>query len=290
MIASRKLGSPVKDGIAFFKESGYLSLTVGGAVFAAIVVTAAAARLLFPGDPTDMVTTPLLWPGQSGLFPLGTTSLGQDVAAGLVWGARASLQVGILAAAVGLLLGLVAGTLAGYCGGWIDAVLVRVIALFQTMPPFLLVVVIVAIDEPTLRTISLAIGLAGWPTVARLVRAQVRSLRQAEFVLAARCQGYGTTRIVLGEILPNALPPVIATVSVLVANAILMEAGLSFLDMGDPNIVSWGSMIGAARDTLRIDWYLAVLPGLAIALTVLSLNLVSDGLTEVLSPRRRAAP
>jgi peptide/nickel transport system permease protein len=161
----------------------------------------------------------------------------------------------------------------------------RVVELFQTTPTFLLVVVIVAIGEPTLQVIALAIGLASWPTVARLVRAQFRSLREADFVMAARSLGYSNGRIIVQEILPNALPPVVVAASVMIANAILTEAGLSFLNMRDPNIVSWGGMIGAGRDLLRTAWFLTALPGVAIALAVLSLNLVGDGLNEILNPR-----
>ena len=138
---------------------------------------------------------------------------------------------------------------------------------------------------PVLEVLDLAIGFATWPTVARLVRAEFRTLRSTDFVMAARSLGYGTTRIIFGEILPNALPPVIVTTSVMAAGAILTEAGLSFLGMGDPNLVSWGSMIADGRSMLRTEWYVTALPGIAITLTVLSLNLVGDGLNDILNPR-----
>lgn len=259
---------------------------VGGVIILGFVVMLALfAGWLFPSDPQDMVGPPLLWPGDDAEFPLGTDSLGRNVLALLVHGARASLLVGISAAAIGLAIGMVVGSVAGFFGGWVDILLTRLIELFQTTPTFLLVVVIVAIREPSLQTIALAIGLASWPTVARLVRAQFRSLRESDFVVAARSLGYSRTRIIVQEILPNALPPVIVAASVMIANAILTEAGLSFLNMRDPNVVSWGGMIGDSRDQLRNAWFLTALPGAAIAATVLSLNLVGDGLNEILNPR-----
>ncbi len=261
------------------------TFVAGVAILGIVVLLALFAGWLFPTDPQDMVGPPLLWPGDDAEFPLGTDSLGRNVLALLVHGARASLLVGISAAAIGLAIGMVVGSVAGFFGGWVDILLTRLIELFQTTPTFLLVVVIVAIREPSLQTIALAIGLASWPTVARLVRAQFRSLRESDFVVAARSLGYSRTRIIVQEILPNALPPVIVAASVMIANAILTEAGLSFLNMRDPNVVSWGGMIGDSRDQLRNAWFLTALPGAAIAATVLSLNLVGDGLNEILNPR-----
>ncbi len=261
------------------------SFMLGLLILAAVVAIAAGAGWLFPGDPLDMAGTPTVWPGQDPAFPLGTDSLGRNVAAGLAYGARVSLLVGVSAAGIGLAIGTLIGAVSGYIGGWPDIALVRLTELFQTVPTFLLVIVIVAIGQPSAPVIAVAIGLASWPTVARLVRAQFRSLREAEFVTAARSLGYGAPRIIFREILPNAMAPIIVTASVMVANAILTEAGLSFLNMGDPNLVSWGSMISDGRPLLRTAWFLTALPGGAIALTVLSLNLVGDGLNDLLNPR-----
>jgi peptide/nickel transport system permease protein len=261
------------------------AFAAGVIILSLFVLMAIFADWLCPGDPFDMVGQPVLWPGQDPEFPLGTDSLGRDVLSGLVHGARVSLLVGVTAAAIGLAIGTVVGALAGFFGGWVDTWLLRIVELFQTTPTFLLVVVIVAIGEPTVQTIAVAIGIASWPTVARLVRAQFRSLREADFVMAARSLGYGNIRIIVQEIMPNALPPIIVAASVMIANAILTEAGLSFLNMRDPNLISWGGMIGAGRDLLRTAWFLTALPGVAIALAVLSLNLVGDGLNEILNPR-----
>jgi peptide/nickel transport system permease protein len=269
---------------ALLRRPGALA---GLLLLALVFAVALAAPLLYPGDPLDIVGEPLLRPGQDAAHWLGTDHLGRDLAAGLAHGARVSLLVGFVAAAVGVLVGTLVGSAAGYFGGRVDAVLTWLVEIFQTTPTFLLVIVIVAITHSSLEVIALVIGLTSWDTVARLVRAQVRGLLSSDLVLAARSQGFGHGRIVFREILPNALPPVVVTASVLVAGAILMESALAFLGVGDANQVSWGSMIGAGRDMLRTAWYLTAIPGLALAVTVFSLNLVGDALIEALNPRLR---
>lgn len=259
---------------------------VAGLLILALVVAAALlAPILFPDDPLEMAGRPLQWPGQNPRFPLGTDALGRDVLAGLVHGARVSLLVGTAATLVGLLAGILVGASAGYFGGAVDDVLVKLVEIFQTVPGFILLIVLVAIAQPSVPAITLAIGAVSWPQVARLVRAQFRALKEKEFVAAARALGYGHGRIIFREILPNALPPVIVLASVTVATAILMESALSFMSLGDPNVVSWGSMIGTGRELLRTAWYLSAVPGLAIVLTVLALNLIGDGLNDALNPR-----
>ena len=261
---------------------------IGGlTLLVAMLILALAAGQIFPGDPLDMVAAPFLPPGQEAEVPLGSDSLGRNVAAGLAHGARVSLLIGFGAVGVSLLIGTVVGTLAGYYGGRLDNVLVRLTELFQTVPTFLLVIVLVAIGRPSVELIALAIGLATWPTIARLVRAEFRRLRESDFVMAARSLGYSNARIIWHEIMPNALPPIIVTTSVMIATAILVESALAFLGLGDPNRVSWGSMIGAGRDMLRTAWHLTALPGAMLVLTVLSLNLVGDALNDALNPRLR---
>jgi peptide/nickel transport system permease protein len=260
----------------------------GALVLLLIAALALAAPWLFPGDPLDMVAQPLLWPGADPAYPLGTDSLGRDLLAGVAHGARASMLIGLAAAAFGLSIGTLAGACAGYFGGWTDAALGRLIELFQATPAFLFMIVVVSIAPPTIGIISFSIGITSWTTVARLVRAEFRALKERDFVLAARSLGYGNARIIFAEILPNALPPIIVTTSVMVATAILMESALSFLGLGDPNRVSWGSLIGSGRDMLRTAWSLTAIPGAAIMVAVLSLNLVGDGLNEALSPRLRS--
>jgi len=257
-----------------------------GIAFLLLVIAAALlAPLLFPGDPLAMVGKPFLWPGQEAALPLGTDSMGRNVLAGIVHGARISLFVGLAATALGLGFGIVIGAVAGYFGGWVDDLLVRLIEIFQTLPNFVLLVVLVAIAQPSALTVTVAIAIVSWPMVARLTRAEFRSIREKDYVEAARSLGYGHARIIFREILPNALPPLIVTSSVMVASAILMESALSFMGLGDPNVVSWGSMIGAGREMIRTAWYLTALPGIAIVFTVLSLNLIGDGLNDALNPR-----
>nr|WP_084135677.1 ABC transporter permease [Pollutimonas bauzanensis] len=263
-----------------------MNAVAGLALLVFFVFVALAADWLAPGDPLDMVGPALLWPGQDAAFPLGTDSMGRDILAGLVHGARASLAVGVASTAIVLLIGLLVGAVGGYFGGYIDDVLSRLTVIFQTMPTMLLVIVIVAIAGSSIGVIALAIGLGSWPTIARLVRAQFRSLRESDLVMAARSLGYSDTRIIFREILPNAMAPVVVTASVMVATAILIESGLSFLGMGDPNIVSWGMMIADGREMLRTEWFLTALPGAAVSLAVLSLNLLGDGLNDALNPRQ----
>ncbi|CAN7698719.1 ABC transporter permease [Rhizobium rhizogenes] len=257
----------------------------GLAFLAAVALAALLAPVIYPGDPMEMVSRPFLWPGQNGAYPLGTDSMGRDVLAGILHGARVSLLVGIAATLLGLGAGITIGALAGYFGGLVDDVLVKLIEIFQTIPSFVLLVVLVAIAQPTTTTVTVAIALVSWPTVARLTRAEFRGIREKDYVLAARSLGFGHGRIIFREILPNALPPLIVTSSVMVASAILMESALSFMGLGDPNQVSWGSMIGSGRDVIRTAWYLTALPGLAIVFTVLALNLIGDGLNDALNPR-----
>lgn len=257
----------------------------GIAVLTIIALAALLAPVLYPGDPLEMVARPFLWPGQNAAYPLGTDSMGRDVLAGILHGAWISLTVGIAATLLGLGVGVTVGALAGYFGGLVDDLLVKLIEIFQTIPSFVLLVVLVAIAQPTTTTVTAAIAIVSWLTVARLTRAEFRAIREKDYVLAARSLGFGHARIILREILPNALPPLIVTSSVMVASAILMESALSFMGLGDPNRVSWGSMIGSGRDVIRTAWYLTALPGLAIVFTVLALNLIGDGLNDALNPR-----
>lgn len=263
---------------------GNIPAMIGMVALLAVVLIALAAPWLYPGDPLDMVARPLLWPGADARFPLGTDAMGRDVAAGVAHGARVSLLVGLAAAAIGLGVGTVVGALSGYYGGLTDRLLGRVVELFQTIPQFMLLIVIVALIGPSITVVTIGIGIVTWPTVARLVRAEFRSLRERDFVLAAQAAGLRDSRIMLAEILPNALPPIIVTSSVLVAAAVLMEAALAFLGLSDQNLTSWGSMIGSGRDVLRTAWYLTVIPGIAIVVLVLALNFVSDGINEAINP------
>jgi len=220
-------------------------------------------------------------------FPMGTDMLGRDVLSGLVHGARVSLMVGLAAASAALVFGVLLGAVAGYAGGWVDDVLMSVTEFFQTIPQLVMAVLVVAILSPTLPSVVAAIALVSWPPVARLVRTEFLSLREREFVQAAVVIGQSPARIVLTQILPNAMSPIIVMGSFMLATAILTEAALSFLGLGDRNYMSWGSMIGAARSVIRQSWWLSIGPGLAILLTVLAINLVGEGLNDALNPHLR---
>lgn len=264
-----------------------LEVMLGSLLLASVLLMALLADGLYPGDPLEMVAQPFLWPGDDAQFPLGTDSLGRNVAAGIFHGARVSLQIGTIAVVVSVVIGLIAGASAGYFGGKTDRIVTRISELFQTFPAFLLVVVLVAIGHPTVNYIAGAIGVASWPMIARLVRAECRLLRHQEFVLAAQTLGYSPLRILVREVVPNLLPTLVVTLSVMMANAILTESSLGFLGFSDPNRISWGGMIGDGRQSLQNAWYLAVLPGSALAATILALNLLGDAINDWLNPRRK---
>ena len=257
---------------------------VGGvAVLVLVGLVAALAGWFFPYSPWDMQGAPFQPPGDPG-FLLGSDSLGRDVAAGIAYGARVSLLIGGISTVVALLFGVTLGAIAGYAGGALDDVIMRFTEFFQTVPSFVLAIVLVAIFSPSLSSIVAAIAIVSWPPVTRVIRAEFLSLRSREFVQAAHVLGRSHTAIVFREILPNALAPLIVLASLMVANAILLESGLSFLGLGDPNLMSWGFMIGAGRSVIRLAWWMSVFPGLAIFLTVLALNLIGEGLGDALNP------
>ena len=262
------------------------SAVMGLVILAAVIALAATASMFFPDDPFRLVGRSMSPPGENG-FLLGSDTLGRDVAAGIAHGARVSLLIGLLATTVAVALGVVLGGVAGYFGGWIDDVVMRVTEMFQTIPSFLFAILLVAILKPSIASIVIAIAVVSWPAVARLVRGEFSSMRNREFVQACHVVGMGDARIMLREILPNCLSPIIVTASLMVATAILIESGLSFLGLGDPNVISWGFQIGAGRTVLRSAWWVCTFPGIAILLTVLAINLVGEGLNDALNPRLR---
>ena len=271
---------------AFWKRfSRNRGAVLGLIILAVVIAIAIVAPILYPQSPWKMVQRPFLQPFTLPAFPLGTDTLGRDVASGLAHGARVSLLIGIVSTFVALLIGVPIGAIAGFAGGRIDDALMRLTELFQTVPNFALAIVLVAIFQPSLASIVMAIAVVSWPPVARLVRAEVLSLKTREFVDAARLAGLSGRAILMREVLPNALSPIIVMASLMVATAILVESSLSFLGLGDPNAMSWGFMIGAARTVIRNAWWLSFFPGLAILLTVLSLNLIGEGLSDALNPR-----
>jgi peptide/nickel transport system permease protein len=256
---------------------------VGLATLVFVVIVAVAAPLVFPASPWEMAGAPFQRP--FGEFPLGTDMLGRNVLSGIVHGARVSLMVGVVSTVFAVTLGLAFGALAGYFGGVLDDALMRFTEFFQTIPSFVFAIVLVAIFRPSIVSIVAAIAIVSWPPVARLVRGEFLSLRRREFVQAAVVVGESHLQIILGQILPNALSPVIVMASLMIASAILLESALSFLGLGDPNMMSWGYMIGASRSVIRQAWWMSTFPGIAIFLTVLALNLVGEGLSDAMNPR-----
>ena len=251
-----------------------------------VILMAVIANWIYPDDPFRLAGKPMSSPGTNG-FLLGSDTLGRDVAAGIAHGAKTSILIGLLATIAAVFIGIIFGALAGYYGGVIDDALMRVTEIFQTIPSFVFAILLVAIMKPSIESIVIAITVVSWPAVARLVRGEFMSLKNREFVQACHTLGMNDSRIMMREILPNCLSPVIVIGSLMVATAILIESGLAFLGLGDPNIMSWGFQIGAGRTMLRSAWWVCTFPGIAILITVLAINLVGEGLNDAFNPRLR---
>lgn len=251
-----------------------------------VILMAVIANWIYPDDPFRLAGKPMSSPGTNG-FLLGSDTLGRDVAAGIAHGAKTSILIGLLATIAAVFIGIIFGALAGYYGGVIDDALMRVTEIFQTIPSFVFAILLVAIMKPSIESIVIAITVVSWPAVARLVRGEFMSLKNREFVQACHTLGMHDSRIMMREILPNCLSPVIVIGSLMVATAILIESGLAFLGLGDPNIMSWGFQIGAGRTMLRSAWWVCTFPGIAILITVLAINLVGEGLNDAFNPRLR---
>jgi peptide/nickel transport system permease protein len=259
----------------------------GAFILLLIVLAAAFGPLFFENGPWDMVARPMIPPFTNADYPFGTDGLGRDVGAGLVHGARVSLMIGITAMVLSTTIGTLVGAIGGWYGGWVDDVLGRITDTFQTMPFLLFALAFVAVLSPSVWTIILSLGVVTWPPVARLVRGEMMSLRSREFVLAAVGIGMSNTRVIFRQVLPNCATPIIVMASVKVATAILAESSLAFLGLGDPNAISWGTMIGQAKDMIRSAPYLTIVPGTAILMAVMAFSLIGDGLNDALNPRLR---
>ena len=262
------------------------SAVFGLIILFVVILMAIIANWIYPDDPFRLAGKPMSSPGTNG-FLLGSDTLGRDVAAGIAHGAKTSILIGLLATIAAVFIGIIFGALAGYYGGVIDDALMRVTEIFQTIPSFVFAILLVAIMKPSIESIVIAITVVSWPAVARLVRGEFMSLKNREFVQACHTLGMNDSRIMMREILPNCLSPVIVIGSLMVATAILIESGLAFLGLGDPNIMSWGFQIGAGRTMLRSAWWVCTFPGIAILITVLAINLVGEGLNDAFNPRLR---
>jgi peptide/nickel transport system permease protein len=251
-----------------------------------IIIIAIIGPYIYPTDPFDMVWAPFSPPGADG-FLLGTDYLGRDLMAALIHGARVSIVIGVAAAFMSVFIGVTVGALAGFYRGWVEEVLMRITEFFQVLPTLLFSMVIVALFGASLPMITFAIGIVSWTAVARITRSEFLRVRELEYVTASRASGATNRKLMFQIILPNALPPIIVQAALMVGSAILFEAGLSFLGLTDPNVVSWGQVIGSNRQYILDASYTVTIPGIAIFVTVLAISLVGDGLNDALNPKLR---
>jgi len=268
----------------FFRNK---AAVVGLLLLIGVIFMTYVGPFFYTEDPSDIVARPLKGPGAEDVPLLGTDYLGRDVLAGVVNGGSTSLRVAAVAALLIVFIGLTIGSLSGFYGGRIDSALMRFTELFQVLPALLFSLVVVALFEPKPLTISIAIGIVLWPQLARITRAEFLRLKNQEFVKAAKAIGASDLRIIMRVILPNALPPIIVATTLVMGSAILFEAALSFLGLGDPNNVSWGLSIGLNRANFLTSWWTVTFPGLAIFVTVLSFSLIGDGLQDAFNPKLR---
>ena len=260
---------------------------VASIVLSIVVLAAIFGPMLHPVDPFEMVWAPFTPPGQDG-FVLGTDYLGRDMLAALLNGGRVSLTIGLVAALMSVFIGISFGALAGFYRGLVEEVLMRITEFFQVLPTLLFSMVIVALFGASLEVVTIAIGVVSWTAVARITRAEFLRIRELEYVTASRAAGASNVTLMTRVILPNALPPIIVQAALMVGSAILFEAGLAFLGLSDPNVVSWGQIIGSNRPYILDAGFTVTIPGLAIFVTVLSISLIGDGLNDALNPKLRA--
>lgn len=281
------IGAPVKgQAVRMFVRNK--AAVFGLCLLIAILVMTFIVPLWYVKDPLDVaVARPHTAPFTEGAPLLGTTDLGQDVLAITIYGGRTTLRVAGMAALIIVFIGVTIGSLSGYYGGFVDSLLMRITEFFQVLPGILFAVVVVALFEPGFWTITFAIGSITWPGIARLTRAEFLRLKNLEFVKAARAIGSSDLRIITRVILPNALPTLIVSATLIMGTAILFEAGLAFLGLADVNQATWGLAIGEGRRAFQVNWWAVTFPGLAIFCTVLGLSLVGDGLQDAFNPRLR---
>lgn len=276
--------SPWAEAWGVFRQNR--AALIGLGLVALIALLVLAGPWLYPVDPFEIVGAPMQPPFQESPW-LGTDYLGRDILAGLLAGGRPTLLVGFSAATIAVTIGVTIGAFSGYYGSVVDSVLGRVTEFFQVLPALLFAMVVATLFSPTLLVVSLAIGLVSWPPTARLTRAEFLKLRELDFVAAERVIGASTARILWKVILPNAMPPLIVSATFAIGTAILFEASLSFLGLGDPNRMSWGLMIGSGRSYMLTCWWAVTFPGLMIFMTVLAISLIGDGLNDALNPKLR---
>lgn len=260
---------------------------IGGLLVLGVFVTAILAPLIAPSHPSQINIRDILT-GPSMSHPFGTDELGRDVLSRMIYGARVSLEVGFVAVGIATLIGILLGAAAGYYGGYADSAIMRTVDIMLSIPTIFLVLAVIAILEPSILNIMIVIGLTSWMEPARLIRAEFISLKEREFVVAARAIGASDGRIIFRHILPNGLSPILVSATMGVGGAILVESALSFLGLGvQPPTPSWGSLLSSGKDNIEIAWWLSAFPGLAILVTVLGYNLLGEGIRDALDPRQR---
>jgi peptide/nickel transport system permease protein len=258
---------------------------IGLALALVLAVCGLLAPLIAPHGPFELIGTRLSPPSLA--FPFGTDNLGRDVLSGVLYGTRTSLEVGFISTFVSLVVGVLVGSIAGYYGGLIDDLAMRFAEFFQVLPRFFFALIIVALFGANLWATIFIIGMLSWAEIARLVRSEFLTIRGRAFVTAARAYGAGDAQIILREILPNAMSSVVVVASLQIPSAIILEAGLSFIGAGDPNVASWGRMLNGAQQYMRQAWWTAAFPGAAISLMALALALLADGINDFFNPRLR---
>ncbi len=279
-----KAQSPLSEAWDMFKHNHAAML--GLVLLVIIILGAVFGPYLYPGEPFEMVWAPFTPPGTDG-YLLGTDYLGRDLLAQIIHGSRVTLIIGLSAAIVTVVIGVTIGALAGFYRGMVEEALMRFTEFFQVLPTLLFSMVIVALFGASLPMITLAIGIVSWTAVARITRSEFLRIRELEYVMASRASGASNAKLMFKVILPNALPPIIVQSALMVGSAILFEAGLSFLGLTDPNVISWGQIIGSNRQYILESSFTVTIPGLAIFITVLAISLVGDGLNDALNPKLR---
>ncbi|MBP1735584.1 MAG: ABC-type transporter, integral rane subunit [Deltaproteobacteria bacterium] len=260
---------------------------VGLIILVPMFLCAVLAPLISPHDPVEPDLKNILT-GPTWSHPFGTDTLGRDVFSRVIYGSRISLLVGFVSVGIATLIGIMIGAVSGYSGGIIDELIMRFVDLMMCFPTFFLILAVIALLEPSIWNIMIVIGLTNWMGIARLVRAEILSIKGKEYVLAAKAMGFPRRRIIFGHVLPNALSPVYVVATLGIGGAILTESALSFLGIGvQPPTPSWGNILTQAKDNIEVAWWLSLYPGLAIFLTVMGYNLLGEGLRDVFDPRRR---
>jgi len=258
---------------------------LGALIILSLAVVAVIAPLIVPFDPNQQDILHRLEP-PSGRHPLGTDDLGRDLLSRIIYGTRVSLLVGFVAVGIAIIIGSVIGLLSGYFGGWLDALTMRFVDIMLCFPTFFLILMVIAFLEPNIWNVMAVIGLTGWPGLTRLVRGECLSVREREFIQAAKALGLSNMRVMFVHLLPNVMAPVLVTATLGIGGAILTESALSFLGLGvQPPTPSWGNILTAGKDYITVAWWLSLYPGLAILITVLAYNLLGEGLRDVLDPR-----